>query len=248
MSRHSRPRRIWARVPTADSGGPRRRAQPQPHRYRDLCATDQQPGMGPGTQERATSPPPYGPSEGVRRQRLADYRPRPQPPHGTHREASTPPIGPGALRNRRRARSISPAGGGLRHQLTGDKDLPRSRPLRSSPNRTRSYSAPGTAGGPSRLLKNSLHGATRKTAARDLDELITKGVFKRVGEKRGSHYLLTGQKRASYETYETCSHHRKTRQNCAKRVSAPSIRPQREPRIGEWREDRKWLMNGSNGS
>lgn len=39
-----------------------------------------------------------------------------------------------------------------------------------------------------------LTGATRKTAARDLDELITKGVFKRAGEKRGSHYLLTGQK------------------------------------------------------
>jgi predicted HTH transcriptional regulator len=39
-----------------------------------------------------------------------------------------------------------------------------------------------------------LTGATRKTAARDLDELVTKGVFKRVGEKRGSHYLLTGKK------------------------------------------------------
>jgi len=39
-----------------------------------------------------------------------------------------------------------------------------------------------------------LTGATRKTATRDLDELVTKGVFKRVGEKRGSHYLLTGQK------------------------------------------------------
>ncbi len=39
-----------------------------------------------------------------------------------------------------------------------------------------------------------LTGATRKTAARDLDELITKDVFKRAGEKRGSHYLLTGQK------------------------------------------------------
>ena len=39
-----------------------------------------------------------------------------------------------------------------------------------------------------------LTGATRKTAARDLDELITKGVFRRAGEKRGSHYLLTGQK------------------------------------------------------
>ena len=39
-----------------------------------------------------------------------------------------------------------------------------------------------------------LTGATRKTAARDLDELSTKGVFKRAGEKRGSHYLLTGQK------------------------------------------------------
>jgi len=39
-----------------------------------------------------------------------------------------------------------------------------------------------------------LTGATRKTATRDLDELVTKGVFKRVGEKRGSHYLLTGRK------------------------------------------------------
>ena len=39
-----------------------------------------------------------------------------------------------------------------------------------------------------------LTGATRKTPARDLDELITKGVFRRAGEKRGSHYLLAGQK------------------------------------------------------
>lgn len=30
----------------------------------------------------------------------------------------------------------------------------------------------------------------RKTAARDLDGLVLKGVFRRVGEKRGSHYIL----------------------------------------------------------
>jgi predicted HTH transcriptional regulator len=50
----------------------------------------------------------------------------------------------------------------------------------------------------SRRIANSeyqqLTGANRKTAARGLDELVTKGVFKRVGEKRGSYYLLTGQK------------------------------------------------------
>lgn len=34
---------------------------------------------------------------------------------------------------------------------------------------------------------------TRKTAARDLDGLV-KGVFQRVGEKRGSHYVLAGKK------------------------------------------------------
>lgn len=39
-----------------------------------------------------------------------------------------------------------------------------------------------------------LTGATRKTAARDLDELIAKDIFKRVGEKRGSHYVLAGRK------------------------------------------------------
>jgi len=35
---------------------------------------------------------------------------------------------------------------------------------------------------------------TRKTAARDLDGLVVKGVFQRVGEKRGSHYMLAGKK------------------------------------------------------
>jgi ATP-dependent DNA helicase RecG len=39
-----------------------------------------------------------------------------------------------------------------------------------------------------------LVGVTRKTAARDLDDLVEKGVFKRVGEKRGSHYVLAGKK------------------------------------------------------
>ncbi|OGV64607.1 MAG: hypothetical protein A3K19_29720 [Lentisphaerae bacterium RIFOXYB12_FULL_65_16] len=37
-------------------------------------------------------------------------------------------------------------------------------------------------------------GATRKTAARDLDVLVVKGVLRRVGEKRGSHYVLSGKK------------------------------------------------------
>jgi predicted HTH transcriptional regulator len=31
---------------------------------------------------------------------------------------------------------------------------------------------------------------TRKTAARDLDVLVDKGVFSRIGEKRGTHYVL----------------------------------------------------------
>ena len=35
---------------------------------------------------------------------------------------------------------------------------------------------------------------TRKTAARDLDVLVVKGVFRRVGEKRGSHYVLSEEK------------------------------------------------------
>ncbi|MBU4200489.1 MAG: hypothetical protein KKE37_00895 [Verrucomicrobia bacterium] len=35
---------------------------------------------------------------------------------------------------------------------------------------------------------------TRKTATRDLDVLVVKGVFRRVGEKRGSHYVLSGKK------------------------------------------------------
>ena len=39
-----------------------------------------------------------------------------------------------------------------------------------------------------------LTGATRKTATRDLDELVGKDIFIRVGEKRGSHYILTGKK------------------------------------------------------
>jgi ATP-dependent DNA helicase RecG len=35
---------------------------------------------------------------------------------------------------------------------------------------------------------------TRKTAARDLDDLVVKGVLQRAGEKRGSHYVLSGKK------------------------------------------------------
>jgi len=33
-------------------------------------------------------------------------------------------------------------------------------------------------------------GVIRKTAARDLDELVEKGLIERIGEKRGSHYVL----------------------------------------------------------
>ena len=39
-----------------------------------------------------------------------------------------------------------------------------------------------------------LIGVTRKTSARDLDELVEKGVLQRVGERRGTHYLLAGRK------------------------------------------------------
>ena len=39
-----------------------------------------------------------------------------------------------------------------------------------------------------------LTGVNRKTAARDLDDLVEKGVLERIGEKRGNHYLLTGKK------------------------------------------------------
>jgi len=34
-----------------------------------------------------------------------------------------------------------------------------------------------------------LAGVIRKTATRDLDDLVTRGVLARVGEKRGSHYV-----------------------------------------------------------
>lgn len=39
-----------------------------------------------------------------------------------------------------------------------------------------------------------LVGVTRKTAARDLDKLVEKGVLERVGTKRGAHYVLAGRK------------------------------------------------------
>ena len=39
-----------------------------------------------------------------------------------------------------------------------------------------------------------LRGCARKTAARDLDDLVQKSVIVRVGEKRGSYYILTGKK------------------------------------------------------
>jgi len=46
----------------------------------------------------------------------------------------------------------------------------------------------------SNSLYQKLTGATRKTAARDLDDLVEKGIFARVGEKRGSYYVLAGGK------------------------------------------------------
>ena len=46
-------------------------------------------------------------------------------------------------------------------------------------------------------IANSEHqqltGATRKTSTRDLDDLVGKNIFERVGEKRGSHYILAGK-------------------------------------------------------
>ena len=39
-----------------------------------------------------------------------------------------------------------------------------------------------------------LAGITRKSAARDLDDLVQKGVLERMGEKRGSYYILAGKK------------------------------------------------------
>ena len=40
----------------------------------------------------------------------------------------------------------------------------------------------------------NLTGASRKTAVRDLDDLVQKNIFVRVGEKRGSHYILAKKK------------------------------------------------------
>jgi ATP-dependent DNA helicase RecG len=39
-----------------------------------------------------------------------------------------------------------------------------------------------------------LTGATRKTAMRDLEGLVERGVLARVGERRGAHYVLVGRK------------------------------------------------------
>ncbi len=39
-----------------------------------------------------------------------------------------------------------------------------------------------------------LVGVARKTAARDLDKLVEKGVLERIGTKRGTHYVLAGRK------------------------------------------------------
>ncbi|GBE04053.1 hypothetical protein BMS3Abin09_00978 [bacterium BMS3Abin09] len=39
-----------------------------------------------------------------------------------------------------------------------------------------------------------LTGVIRKTAARDLDDLVEKGILERMGEKRGSYYILAGKK------------------------------------------------------
>ncbi len=37
-------------------------------------------------------------------------------------------------------------------------------------------------------------GVTRKTATRDLDDMVEKGVFKRIGVKRGAHYVMAKKK------------------------------------------------------
>ncbi len=51
--------------------------------------------------------------------------------------------------------------------------------------------------GPGRITNSEyqeITGGIRKTAARDLDDLVEKGVFARLGEKRGSYYILAGKK------------------------------------------------------
>lgn len=44
------------------------------------------------------------------------------------------------------------------------------------------------------LQYQEITGAIRKTAARDLDGLVEKGVLKRVGSKRGVHYVVARKK------------------------------------------------------
>jgi predicted HTH transcriptional regulator len=46
---------------------------------------------------------------------------------------------------------------------------------------------------PIQSTKNSLVSSC-KTAARDLDDLVEKGVFESMGEKRGSYYILAAKK------------------------------------------------------
>jgi len=57
------------------------------------------------------------------------------------------------------------------------------------------------------LVANSayqeLSGVIRKTAARDLDDLVEKGIFERMGEKRGSYYILVAKKWDKFETNGT---------------------------------------------
>lgn len=43
-------------------------------------------------------------------------------------------------------------------------------------------------------IYQKLTGVIRKTAARDLDGLVEKGVLERMGEKRGIYYVLAGRK------------------------------------------------------
>lgn len=43
-------------------------------------------------------------------------------------------------------------------------------------------------------IYQKLTSVIRKTAARDLDDLVEKGVLERLGEKRGIYYVLVGKK------------------------------------------------------
>src|SRR6266536_2657245 len=86
-----------------------RRLQPEPRRDRRVRAAHEQPQMGRGARQRSLAGAELRALQGVRRQRLADRRARPRPPHGAGRPHLEEAAGARVRGAGHRARPVRPA-------------------------------------------------------------------------------------------------------------------------------------------